>query len=156
MKILKALLAVGCLAIGGGFVGVGAASADTRCTAVAVQANGNRLRATRSVEVRARPRAACRVAVRGCENRLDRLRYNTGRRMPFARCEVVRQVRVSDRYDRGRRYDGRYGGGYDRGPRYGRGGFQCNYRACSNAYRSFRASDCTYQPYHGPRQLCTK
>jgi hypothetical protein len=35
-------------------------------------------------------------------------------------------------------------------PRY------CNYQACSYAYRSFRASDCTYQPYHGPRRYCTK
>jgi membrane peptidoglycan carboxypeptidase len=33
---------------------------------------------------------------------------------------------------------------------------QCNYRACEDAYRSFRASDCTYQPYGGPRRLCEK
>lgn len=32
----------------------------------------------------------------------------------------------------------------------------CNVQACSSAYRSFRASDCTYQPYDGPRRLCTK
>lgn len=32
----------------------------------------------------------------------------------------------------------------------------CNYRACARAYRSFRARDCTYQPYHGPRRYCTK
>jgi BA14K-like protein len=32
----------------------------------------------------------------------------------------------------------------------------CNYQACSAAYYSFRASDCTYQPYDGPRRLCTK
>jgi penicillin-binding protein 1A len=31
----------------------------------------------------------------------------------------------------------------------------CNYQACSRAYRSFRASDCTYQPYDGPRRQCT-
>jgi penicillin-binding protein 1A len=30
---------------------------------------------------------------------------------------------------------------------------QCDYRACASR-RSFRASDCTYQPYSGPRQLC--
>jgi len=30
----------------------------------------------------------------------------------------------------------------------------CDVRACSAAYKSFRASDCTYQPYDGPRQLC--
>ncbi|MAW85251.1 MAG: hypothetical protein CMJ42_01850 [Phyllobacteriaceae bacterium] len=33
----------------------------------------------------------------------------------------------------------------------------CNYNACARAYRSFRASDCTYQPYGGgPRRYCTK
>jgi hypothetical protein len=33
----------------------------------------------------------------------------------------------------------------------------CDYQACSSFYHSFRASDCTYQPYRdGPRQLCEK
>ena len=32
----------------------------------------------------------------------------------------------------------------------------CDIQACSGIYRSFRASDCTYQPYSGgPRQMCT-
>jgi hypothetical protein len=30
----------------------------------------------------------------------------------------------------------------------------CDVDACAHAYRSFRAEDCTYQPYSGPRQLC--
>lgn len=33
---------------------------------------------------------------------------------------------------------------------------RCNVRACEEAYRSFRASDCTYQPSQGERRLCTK
>jgi 1A family penicillin-binding protein len=33
---------------------------------------------------------------------------------------------------------------------------QCNIQACSRAYRSFRASDCTFQPYRGPRRICEK
>jgi membrane peptidoglycan carboxypeptidase len=33
---------------------------------------------------------------------------------------------------------------------------QCAYRACARAYRSFRSSDCSYQPYSGPRKLCDK
>jgi penicillin-binding protein 1A len=33
---------------------------------------------------------------------------------------------------------------------------QCDYQACSHAYDSFRASDCTYQPYDGPRKQCEK
>jgi 1A family penicillin-binding protein len=32
----------------------------------------------------------------------------------------------------------------------------CDIEACSDAYRSFRASDCTYQPYDGPRKLCSR
>jgi hypothetical protein len=32
----------------------------------------------------------------------------------------------------------------------------CNVSACEVAYRSFTASDCTYQPTDGPRRLCTK
>lgn len=30
----------------------------------------------------------------------------------------------------------------------------CNVRACSAAYSSFRESDCTYQPFVGPRRVC--
>jgi hypothetical protein len=32
----------------------------------------------------------------------------------------------------------------------------CDVDACTGAYRSFRASDCTWQPNEGPRRLCTK
>ncbi len=30
----------------------------------------------------------------------------------------------------------------------------CDIPACASAYRSFRASDCSYQPFDGPRKLC--
>lgn len=30
----------------------------------------------------------------------------------------------------------------------------CAIDACGSAYRSFRASDCTYQPFNGPRKVC--
>jgi penicillin-binding protein 1A len=33
---------------------------------------------------------------------------------------------------------------------------QCNVPACEQFYHSFRASDCTYQPYSGPRQFCER
>jgi len=33
---------------------------------------------------------------------------------------------------------------------------QCNVDACTAAYRSFRASDCTYLPSGGQRKLCAK
>ncbi len=33
---------------------------------------------------------------------------------------------------------------------------KCNVAACTAAYHTFTASDCTYQPVGGPRKLCTK
>ena len=33
---------------------------------------------------------------------------------------------------------------------------RCDVQACGSAYRSFRASDCTYQPFDGPRRVCEK
>lgn len=33
---------------------------------------------------------------------------------------------------------------------------RCDVAACTAAYRSFRAADCTYQPVDGPRRLCSK
>lgn len=33
---------------------------------------------------------------------------------------------------------------------------KCNIQACSAAYQSFSAADCTYQPFEGPRRLCTR
>ncbi len=32
----------------------------------------------------------------------------------------------------------------------------CNITACSRTYRSFRPSDCTYQPFRGERRLCER
>lgn len=32
----------------------------------------------------------------------------------------------------------------------------CNVDECSGYYRSFRSSDCTYQPYTGDRKRCTR
>jgi hypothetical protein len=32
---------------------------------------------------------------------------------------------------------------------------RCDVPACAAHYRSFNAADCTYQPYDGPRRLCT-
>jgi hypothetical protein len=31
---------------------------------------------------------------------------------------------------------------------------KCNREACTNAYRSFDAGDCTFQPTNGPRRIC--
>jgi membrane peptidoglycan carboxypeptidase len=41
-------------------------------------------------------------------------------------------------------------------PEPGEYGQSCNIRTCERFYRSFRASDCTYQPYRGGRKLCTR
>ncbi len=36
------------------------------------------------------------------------------------------------------------------------GAGRCNLKACAEAYVSFNAGDCTYQPTDGPRRLCEK
>jgi hypothetical protein len=33
---------------------------------------------------------------------------------------------------------------------------RCDVQACTAAYRSFRVSDCTWQPFDGPRRFCDK
>jgi hypothetical protein len=33
---------------------------------------------------------------------------------------------------------------------------RCDVQACASTYRSFRASDCTYQPFDGGRRVCEK
>jgi hypothetical protein len=33
---------------------------------------------------------------------------------------------------------------------------KCNIDRCAKAYKSFRASDCTYQPFEGERRLCAR
>jgi hypothetical protein len=33
---------------------------------------------------------------------------------------------------------------------------RCDVQACASAYKSFRASDCTYQPFDGARRVCGK
>jgi len=35
-------------------------------------------------------------------------------------------------------------------------GNRCDIQACTDAYKSFRASDCTYQSFEGPRRVCGK
>jgi hypothetical protein len=37
---------------------------------------------------------------------------------------------------------------------YGNGYSSAHYQWCENRYRSYRASDNTFQPYNGPRQQC--
>jgi hypothetical protein len=35
-------------------------------------------------------------------------------------------------------------------------GSRCDIQTCAGAYKSFRASDCTYQPFDGARRLCER
>lgn len=35
-------------------------------------------------------------------------------------------------------------------------GNRCDVAACAASYNSFRAADCTYQPFDGPRRICEK
>lgn len=133
------------------------ALADVRCEAAAYTFRGRELPGTRAAAVRVVERRACNAARRACEDRLDRLRYETGRPHPRAVCDVIRIA-----YFRPPPYRPRYSDDYSRPwPRYERprddwrrAAPRCNYRACEQRYRSFRASDCTFQPYHGPRKHC--
>lgn len=52
------------------------------------------------------------------------------------------------------RYVPRYAPRYVVPPRVGRGLRPAHYRWCENRYRSYRAYDNTFQPYHGPRRPC--
>lgn len=161
-------LALGALvSLGGAVAAPSEAAAEVRCVAAGFTARGFELPNTRARAVRGVPRRACRVALRRCERRVERLRFETGRRLPFAQCEVLRRVRVgAARPHRGDQFGYDHGGGYRGGDRsgYGRGygdtyrfldGPSCNFSACDHRYRSFRASDCSFQPYHGPRRRCT-
>ena len=131
---LKSLLAAVLGAAALTFAAASPAAADYRCVALAYNALGKRINGTRAVAERVIERRACRAALRRCERRLDGVRFDRGRRLPFARCEVRRVTFLGG----GRRDFGGY----------------CNYRACERRYRSFRASDCTFKPFEGPRRLC--
>lgn len=154
----RARAAAAVLAIGAvGIVDAAPALADVRCEAAAFTFRGRELPGTRTAIVRVVERRACNAAQRACEDRLEDLRYETGRPLPHARCDVIRIA-----YFRQPTYRPRYTDDYSRPwPRYERPGDdwrraapRCNSRACEQRYRSFRASDCSFQPYHGPRKLC--
>jgi type IV secretory pathway VirB10-like protein len=44
----------------------------------------------------------------------------------------------------------------DQAPPQAAPALSCNVQACEAAYQSFRAVDCTYQPFDGPRRFCSK
>ena len=150
MKLLKYCAMVLALAGGAVFANPAPATAtEYLCVAGAYRINGSFVRGTRAEVTRFERDRACRRALRRCNRRLDRVRYTSGRIMPFARCEIIDVLsiggRADDYYD-GDRYD------YDDGPRYG--GY-CNYQACAARYRTFRESDCSFIPRaHAPRTRC--
>lgn len=133
------------------------AQADTRCETAAYSARGVEIRGTRTAAVRPSERRACSAALSNCEARLDRVRWESGRRRPHARCEVIRLSYFSRPTHRPRYRDdySRPWPRYERPERdWRRSAPRCNYRACERRYRSFRASDCSFQPYRGPRKRC--
>lgn len=92
---LKGLLAAAACVIGFGVMGGSDAQAATRCVAQAETIRGRLIPDTRAAETARHQRRACRVALNKCERKLDRERRQTGRRMPFARCEVIRTRHVA-------------------------------------------------------------
>ena len=141
------------------------ASTEYLCVAGAYRANGAFVSGTRSETSRYSRRRACSAALAACRRKLNDVRYYTRRPMPFAGCEVIDVLSITEgpsRYRDDDDYDS-YGDDSYRGDDdddYGyRGGHNrdryCNYAACDARYRSFRASDCSYQPYRGRRRRCT-
>lgn len=159
-----------------------------QCDAQAFTRNGRPLTDTEATAARRDENGACAEALDECEARLDVKRDDTGRRYPYARCDVVA---TAERFDDDRRYgrdfsdrdygadrvepdygdrgiggdspylaDRRYDDGGDfidpdsRAPGYANDALVCNYQACDARYQSFRESDCTFQPYEGPRRRC--
>ncbi|MCI4664467.1 MAG: BA14K family protein [Neomegalonema sp.] len=137
VKILALILLLGGMGV---LVEAQKASAQSRveCVAAAYSTRGVYVRGTRSRARDYTRYGACRAAVSRCMYRMRRARYRYYYRSRYASCSVIRSyvVRARPRYYRRRSY------GY------------CNYRACSRRYRSFRASDCSFQPYRGPRRRC--
>ena len=152
-------------------------AAQAACVAAALNARGEQIAGTRAVTRGIFPKVVCNRALNRCERRLNRIRAETRRRRPYARCEVIASGlradsefgpalegtyadRYDDRYDRyDDRYEGRYSDRYD--DRYDRRGRddrgyddRCNYAACSR-YKTFRASDCSYKPNVYERRRCT-
>lgn len=115
------------------------AQAEIRCVAAAFGPRGHEIANTRSAAIGFREPGACRAALDRCNLRLRRSAHA---HRPRVFCQVVRADLV---HRPGLRPQ-------VQPPR--RHGPACNYRACERAYRSFRGSDCTFQPYHGPRRRC--
>ena len=108
MRALR-ILALAAPIVGAGLFGgaAPAAASEYSCRAVAFRVIGVPIRATAAESVRADRRAACRVALRKCRRKLNRLRQR-GRFAPFARCRAVRAYAL----DAARRGGGRYADDY--------------------------------------------
>ena len=95
------------------------------------------------------PRRMCDIGSPPAAQPQSQARSNGGEVFtPGAQREMAR----SERRGQGRWQQGRGQGGWQQG----QAAASCNVQACSRAYRSFRASDCTYQPYRGPRRMCQR
>lgn len=134
MKRSIAVLAAAALAVGFG-AGVAAdAHAEARCTVVAKQLDGAALDETRTEAADRARHLACGAAVGVCDAKLTVIRLEDGvfpGDYPGAYCQVESASVIAFEH-------------------------ACDVSACASAYRSFRASDCTFQPYGGSRRLCTK
>ncbi len=114
-------------------------SAATRCVAKAKTSDGTILDATVGSAVALSPITACQNALKSCAADLPESAQ-------AAKCEVVEATETQDKVTVA---------AVQRRPAEAVSDL-CNIDACRRAYRSFRASDCTFQPNRGPRRLCTK
>jgi hypothetical protein len=123
------------------------------CNAVAVIVSGRRVPGFEATARGPDGATACRVALQQCQSMLENARESTGLDLPSAECQPLETVQLipdpvdatetaaapgsTDNQDEAQRVDP-----------------SCNINVCSQRYRSFRASDCTFQPYNGPRRRC--
>ena len=123
------------------------------CNVVAVIVSGRRVPGFEATARGPDGAEACRKAMRQCRTMLDQARSSTGLALPSAECQPLETTQlIPDPIEPPAEVVERAGRGTQ--PATAEADPSCNVTVCSRRYRSFRASDCTFQPYNGPRRRC--
>lgn len=122
----------------------GVAEAAVSCVAAAAEPDGALVEGARAEATREASHLACGDAIGVCSAQFTALRLADGvfpGPWPGAYCQVEAVTASA----------GRSAGSLRVGAQTA-----CDLSACAAAYRSFRASDCSFQPFQGPRKRCAK
>lgn len=123
------------------------------CNVVAVIVSGRRVPGFEANARGPNGAEACRKAMQQCRTMLDQARSSTGLALPSAECQPLETTQlIPDPIETPGEVVERAGRGTE--PARAEVDPTCNINVCSRRYRSFRASDCTFQPYNGPRRRC--